>query len=85
MKQLHIFSIKPKFDMQLIVDFCVFTQNLPDQDIKLFCFDVHTVQFYVPIRQIQSNLGKNSEINKFWFNREKYGAVSYLVSCKVDC
>jgi hypothetical protein len=31
--------------------------------------------------QIQSNLGKNTEINKqshvkFWFNRKKYGAVS---------
>ena len=32
-------------------------------------------QFYVPIRQIQSNLGKNTEIYKqshvkFWFNRK---------------
>jgi hypothetical protein len=36
--------------------------------------------------QIQSNLGKNTEINKqlhvkFWFNRKKNGAVSYLLSC----
>ena len=36
--------------------------------------------------QIQSNLGKNTKINKqshvkFWFNRKKYGAVSYLLSC----
>ena len=45
-------------------------------------------QFYVPIRQIQSNLGKNTEINKqshvkFWFNRKNmelshiFLAVSY--------
>jgi hypothetical protein len=32
------------------------------------------------------NSGKNTEINKqshvtFWFNRKKYGAVSYLLSC----
>ena len=25
MRQLHIFSIKPKLDIQLFVDFCVFT------------------------------------------------------------
>ena len=34
MRQLHIFSIKPKLDMGLFVDFCVFTWiwlNLPDQ------------------------------------------------------
>ena len=36
--------------------------------------------------QIQSNSGKNTEINKqsnvkFWFNRKKHGAVSYLFSC----
>ena len=36
--------------------------------------------------QIQSNSSKNTEINKqshvkFWFNRKKYGAVSYLFSC----
>ena len=24
-RQLHIFSIKPKLDIQLFVDFCVFT------------------------------------------------------------
>ena len=35
--------------------------------------------------QMQSNLGKNREINKqshvkFWFNRKKYGAVSYFCS-----
>ena len=39
----YFFSIKPKIDMGLFVDFCVFTWiwlNLPDQNLKLFCFDV---------------------------------------------
>ena len=39
MRQLHIFSIKPKLDMRLFVDFCVFTWiwlNLPDRNIRLF-------------------------------------------------
>ena len=43
MRQLHIFSVKPKLDMGLFVDFCVFAWiwlNLPDQNLKLFCFDV---------------------------------------------
>ena len=38
-KQLHIFSINPKLDMQLFVDFCVFTRfwlNLSDRNLKLF-------------------------------------------------
>ena len=58
MRQLHIFSIiKPKLDMGLFVDLCLFT-----------------------------NSGKNTEIKKqshvkFGFNRKKYGAVSYLLSC----
>ena len=48
--------------------------------------NIKTKQFYVPIRQIQSNLCKNTKINKqshvkFWFNRKKYGAVSYLFGC----
>ena len=41
MKQLYILSIKPKLDMGLFVDFCVFTWiwlNLPDQNLKLFLF-----------------------------------------------
>ena len=38
-RQLHIFSIKPKLDMQLFVDFYVFTRfwlNLSDRNLKLF-------------------------------------------------
>ena len=41
--------------MGLFVDFCLFTWiwlDLPDQNLKLFCFDV------------QNNLGYNTEINK---------------------
>ena len=66
MKQLYILSIKPKFDMGLFVDFCVFTWiwlNLSWSEPKIvlvWCSE----QFYVPISQIQSNLGKNTEINK---------------------
>ena len=38
-RQLHIFSIKPKLDMRLFVDFCVFlcfSLNLPELNLKLF-------------------------------------------------
>ena len=38
MRQLHIFSIKPKVDMRLFVDFCVFpcfSLNLPELNLKL--------------------------------------------------
>ena len=38
-RQLHIFSIKPKLDMQVFVDFYVFTRfwlNLSDRNLKLF-------------------------------------------------
>ena len=37
------FSIKPKLDMRLFVDFCAVTNfwlNLLDLNLKLFCFDV---------------------------------------------
>ena len=85
MRQLHISSIKPILEMGLHVDFCVFTWiwlNLPDQNLKLFCFDIQD-NF---TRQIQSNLCKNTELNKqscveFRFNRKKYGAVLYSFSC----
>jgi hypothetical protein len=39
MRQLHIFSNKPKIDMRLFVDFCVFPHfslNLPELNLKLF-------------------------------------------------
>ena len=39
MRQLHIFSVKPKLDMRLFVDFCVFprfSMNLPELNLKLF-------------------------------------------------
>ena len=57
MRQLHIFSVKPKLDMWLNVDFCVllrFYLNLPDLNLKLFGFDVQNKQSHV----------------KFWFNRK---------------
>ena len=60
--------------------------NLPDQNrLKLFCFDVEN-NFRFRLGEIQLNLDKNTEINKqsqvkFWFNRKKLIAVSYLLSC----
>ena len=39
MRQLHIFSIKPKLDKRLFVDFCVFPHfslNLPELKLRLF-------------------------------------------------
>ena len=46
-------------------------------------------QFYVPIRQIQSNFGKNTEINKqsqvkFWFNRKKNMELSHIYLAVFD-
>ena len=35
-RQLHIFSIKPKLDMRLFVDFPRFSLNLPELNLKLF-------------------------------------------------
>ena len=38
-RQLHILSIKPKLDMRLFVDFCVFPRfslDLPELNLKLF-------------------------------------------------
>ena len=61
--------IKPKLDMGLFVDFCVFTcfyQFLHDVLIKLFCLD------------LQNN--KQSHV-KFWLNWRKYRTVSYSFSC----
>ena len=79
----YIFSpIKPKLELGLFVDFCVFTcfyQFLHDVIIKLFC------------RSKQNNFMitscKNTEINKqsdvkFWLNWRKYRTVSRSFSCK---
>ena len=67
-RQLHTFSIKPKVDVWLFVDFCVFSLNLPDLNLKLFCFDV---QNSFRFRSV-----KNTKINKqlhvrVWFDRKK--------------
>ena len=49
MRQLQIYSIKPKLDIRLFVDlaeFPCFYQFLNDVIIKLFCFDRHFVAFW---------------------------------------
>ena len=79
--------MKPKLDIGLFADFCVFTrlyQFLHDVHIKLFCrLKKH---FYEHIMQELVKMGKYTEINKqsnvkFWLNWIKLGAVSYLLSC----
>ena len=55
------YSIKPKLDIRLFVDFCVFTcfyQFLHDVIIKLFC---RSKQFYDQIMQKLVKTGKNTE------------------------
>ena len=69
-----IYSIKPKLDMRLFVDFCVFTcfyQFLHDMLIKLFVLSAE--QFYEHIMQKPVKTGEYIKINKqshvkFWLN-----------------
>ena len=68
MIQLHIFSIKPKLDMGLFVDFCVFTIYL---FLPVFAWCAHKIvllcsaeQFYDHIMQKPVKPCKYSEINK---------------------
>ena len=76
-KYIHstqVYSIKPKLDIGLFVDFCVFTcfyQFLHDVLIKLFCRSKKK-QFHEHIMQELVKTGKSTEINKqsdvkFWF------------------
>ena len=89
MRQLHIFSIKPKLDVWLLVDFCVFPRfylNLPELNLKLFWTSEGNNFRFSSGKYLKRKTGKNTEINnqsqvKFWFNRKKPGAVSYLLSC----
>ena len=72
--------------MGLFVDFydwaSMFLPEFAWSEPKIVLFP-YSIQFYVQIRQIQSNLGKHTEINKqshvkFWFNGKKIETVSYL-------
>ena len=85
------YSIKPKLDIGLFVDFCVFTcfyQFLHEVIIKLFLF-WSAEQFCDHLMQKLVKAGKNTEINKQYnvnfllnsVNWIKLGAVSYLLSC----
>ena len=79
------YSIKPKLDIRLFVDFCVFTciyWFLHDVLIKLVC---RSKQFYEYIMQKLVKTGKYTEINKqshvkFWLNWRKYRSVTYSFS-----
>ena len=62
-RQCHIFfSIKPKLDKWLFVDFCVlprFYLNLPDLNLKFFCLMFRTI-----LGSDQVNSGKNRVIHR---------------------
>ena len=73
--------IKPKLDVPLFVDFCVFPRSylfcaencFEDQNKTIFCS-----------KQVRT--GKNTQINKqpdvkFWLILRKYGSVLYSFSC----
>ena len=74
--------------MRLFVDFCVFPRfslNLPELKLKLF-WTAEENNFRCSSGKFRKKRGGNTEINKqshvkFWFNRKKYGAVSYSLSC----
>ena len=86
----NFYLIKPKLDMGLFSDFCVIYLFLP-----VFAWCAHKIvllwsaeQFYEHIMQKPVKPGKYTEINKqsdvkFWLNCIKFGAVLYLLSCKI--
>ena len=87
MRQFHIFSIKPKLDMQLKVDFYVFTRfwlNLSDQNVKLFWtskqnnFRFQSSKFSQ--KRVKTQKTTNNHMSSFGLI-EKYRAVSYYFSC----
>jgi hypothetical protein len=77
MRQLQIFSTKPKLDMQLFVDFCVF-----EWICLMWIKNCSVLIFRTILGPDQANSVKNTEINKqlhfkFWCNTEKYETVLY--------
>ena len=55
--------------------------------LKTSMFELYEHQNRTILGSDQVSSGKNTEINKqshvkFWFNRKKYGAVSYSLSCR---
>ena len=86
-RQLHVFSIEPKLDLRLIVDFCVFpcfSLYLPELNLKLVSSDVQN-----NFRFNSGKNGENTEINqqsnvKFWFNRKNMELTHiYLAVLKI--
>ena len=75
-------SIKPKYDKQLFVYFCVFPQ------IYLSCTEnCFILMFRTIFGATQVNSGENTKVNKqslamFWLNWIKYGSVSHSLSCR---
>ena len=76
-------SIKPKLDMGLFVDFCVFTcfyQFLHDVLIKLFCFDLQNNFMSTSCKNqliYKNQQSIRCQVLAYWI---KYGAVSYSLS-----
>ena len=74
------YPIKPKLDIGLFVEFCVFTC------FYQFLHDKIVLQIKTKQWSHHAKTGKNTEINKqsdvkFWLNWRKYGTVSYSFSC----
>ena len=69
--------------MGLLVDICFFL-NLPDQNVKLFCFDVQNNFMFRSGKfsqiKVKTQKSTNNRMSSFGLI-EKYGAVSYLLSC----
>ena len=77
-RQLYIFSIKPKLDMGLFVDFCVFAWiwlNLPDQNLELLCFDVQK-NFMFPS-------GKFSQVKSTKNCMSSFGLIEKIWCCLI--
>ena len=75
MKQFYILSIKPKLDMGLFVDFCVFTWiwlNLPDQNLRLFCFDVQNNFMFTSGKFSQIQVKTQKSINN---SKSSFGLI----------
>ena len=63
-RQLHIFSIKPKLDMQLFVDFYVSTRfglNLSDRNLKLFWTSIQNNFRFRSRKFSQKRLNRNQQ------------------------
>ena len=86
MRQLHVFSIKPKHDMRLFVDFYVFyhfSLNLPELNLKLF-YSADQNNFRFISGKFRGKHRNQQTIScQIFAQLKNYGAVCYLLSCNI--